>query len=148
MTMSAARVSSTIRRRPAPLGDRVMNRLVNPVTRVLLRSPLHRVLSKSTALVTYTGRRSGATRTVPVNYLRVGDDWLVVTSLRRRQWWRSLQSGAPVGVRLAGVDRTGSAMVLDLGIAARATLVAPGRAEDTVVIAIDLDGGHSGRLGS
>jgi hypothetical protein len=93
-----------------------------------------------------------------VNYLYLGDDRLLMSSLRRRQWWRSLQGGAPVRVRLAGVDRTGSATVLDLGIAARATVVARQlhelagrtltataareRAEETVVIAIDLDGGH------
>jgi hypothetical protein len=111
-----------------PPGDRVMNRLINPVTRGLLRSPLHRVLSKGIALVTYTGRRTGTTRTVPVNYRHDGEDRLLMTSLRRRQWWRSLQGGAPVRVRLAGVDRTGSATVLDLSTA-----------EETVVIAVQLD---------
>lgn len=128
MTMPGTSVSSTMRPRPAALGDRVMNRLVNPITRGLLRSPLHRVLSRSTALVTYTGRRTGATRTLPVNYVHDGKDRLLMSSLRRRQWWRSLQDGAPVRVRLAGVDRTGSATVLDLGTAAA-----------TVVIAVQLD---------
>jgi hypothetical protein len=100
VTMSEARVSSTMRPRPAALGDRVMNRLVNPITRGLLRSPLRRVLSTSTALVTYTGRRTGERATVVTRQLH----------------------------ELAGRTLT--------PVAARA------RAEETVVIAIDLDGGH------
>jgi hypothetical protein len=34
-------------------------KLVNPVLKAVLRSPLHRRLSKSLALLTFTGRTSG-----------------------------------------------------------------------------------------
>jgi hypothetical protein len=39
----------------------------------ILRSPLHRVLSKSTLLITLSGRKSGKLYTLPVNYVREGD---------------------------------------------------------------------------
>ena len=46
---------------------------VNPIVTWVLRSPLHRVLSRSTMLVTYQGRKSGRQITLPVNYVREGE---------------------------------------------------------------------------
>ncbi len=75
----------------------------NPIIAGLLNSPLHGLLSKSTMLVTYTGRKSGKTYHVPVNYLRDGDE-LLTTSSRDRTWWRNLRAGARVRLQLAGRD--------------------------------------------
>jgi deazaflavin-dependent oxidoreductase (nitroreductase family) len=80
----------------------------NSIIRTLLRSRLHGMMSKNTMLITYTGRRSGKTYTTPVNYVRNGDDLLVV-SYRRRTWWRNLGGGAPVTVRVQGRDLQGVA---------------------------------------
>ena len=52
---------------------RFLNHVVNPVVRVLLRSPLHGLLSSSLALLAYTGRRTGRRRALPVMYARVED---------------------------------------------------------------------------
>jgi hypothetical protein len=52
-------------------------------------------------LITVTGRKSGRTYSIPVNYLRKGDT-LWITSRRDRTWWRNLKGGAPVQVLLAG----------------------------------------------
>ena len=73
----------------------------NIFTAWLLRSPFHSLFSKGTLLVTVTGKKSGKTYSVPVNYLRDGDI-LWVTSRRERTWWRNLKGGAPVRVLLAG----------------------------------------------
>jgi deazaflavin-dependent oxidoreductase (nitroreductase family) len=67
----------------------------------LLRSPLHRVMSSSTMLLTFTGRKSGRTYTTPVNYVRYGEDLLVVGS-KEHSWWKNLRGGAPVIVRVRG----------------------------------------------
>jgi deazaflavin-dependent oxidoreductase (nitroreductase family) len=64
------------------------------------------MLSKEFMLITLTGRKSGKSYTLPVNYLRDGDV-LWVTSYRRRTWWRNLQGGAPVAVILAGRELKG-----------------------------------------
>ena len=82
----------------------------NPIMMWLLRSPLHRLLSGSTMIITYTGRKSGKTFSTPVNYVRDGDTlWTV--SYRHRTWWRSLHD-SPVTLRVQGKDVTGVAKAI------------------------------------
>jgi deazaflavin-dependent oxidoreductase (nitroreductase family) len=79
----------------------------NPIMMWILRSPLHGMLSSSTMIITYTGRKSGKTFSTPVNYVRDGDVlWTV--SYRQRTWWRSLRD-AKVTVRVQGNDLAGVA---------------------------------------
>ena len=79
---------------------RVM-RLFNPVMRILLRSPFHRLLSEQILLLTYTGRRSGRQYTLPVGYAQDGEALLVVCQHSElKRWWRNLRGGAPVAVLL------------------------------------------------
>lgn len=84
----------------------------NPIIAWLLNSPLHGLLSPNTMLVTYSGRRSGKTYQVPVNYLRDGNE-LLTTSLRNRTWWRNLRGGARVRLRLAGQDVLADSQVFE-----------------------------------
>ncbi len=81
-------------------------RLSNSMMALLLRSPLHGVLSNNFMLITVTGRRSGRPITTPVNYVRDGVDLLIV-SWRDRVWWKNLRGGAPVTVRLQGNTHKG-----------------------------------------
>jgi deazaflavin-dependent oxidoreductase (nitroreductase family) len=83
----------------------------NGIIKGLLRSPLHRLMSGSTLLITFTGQKSGKVYTTPVNYVQTGQD-LLVTSVRGRTWWRNLRGGAPVVVRLQGQDRDAVAEAL------------------------------------
>ena len=69
----------------------------NPFVRLLLRSPLHFVLSDTLLLLTYTGRTSGRRYTIPMAYSRVGD---VVTVFTLHIWWKNLRGGAPVVVEI------------------------------------------------
>ena len=79
----------------------------NPIMMWLLRSPLHGMLSGSTMIITYTGRKSGKTFSTPVNYVRDGDVlWAV--SYRHRTWWRNLHN-SPVTLRVQGKDVAGVA---------------------------------------
>jgi hypothetical protein len=67
------------------------NRLVNPVVRLLLRSPLHPVLSRSLVILSYQGRKTGRWRSLPCMYARDGQDLYVVPGQPdRKVWWRSL----------------------------------------------------------
>jgi deazaflavin-dependent oxidoreductase (nitroreductase family) len=79
----------------------VMNHLVNPLVRALLRSPAHRLLSGSLVVLTYTGRKSGRRHSLPVMYAE-RDGELVVFAGRphEKRWWRNLRGGARVGVVL------------------------------------------------
>lgn len=83
-------------------------KLYNPFVDWILRSPLHGLMSGSTMLISYTGRRSGETYTTPVNFVRDGQTLLSV-SPREHSWWKNLRGkdGAPVAVRVRGVDFKG-----------------------------------------
>lgn len=83
-----------------------LQRLYNPFVVALLRSPLHGIMSGSTMLITYRGRRSGNEHTTPVNYVRDGDTLPVVSS-RDHAWWKNLRGGAPVTVRVGGRELSG-----------------------------------------
>jgi len=75
----------------------------NSFIKFILRSPLHGLLSKSTLLITVTGRKTGRPITTPVNYVR-DNDALWVISKRDRKWWRNLRGGAQVSLHLRGRD--------------------------------------------
>jgi hypothetical protein len=84
------------------------NRLVNPVVRLLLRSPLHPVLSRSLGILSYQGRKTGRWRSLPCMYARDGQDLYVVPGQpERKVWWRNLRQphtgpAAPARPRLGG----------------------------------------------
>ena len=82
----------------------VFNRIVTWI----LHSPLHGLLSGNLMVLTYTGKRSGIRRQVPITYLH---EDRVVTAFCDRDtiWWKNLRSGVPVTVRLRGHDYAGVA---------------------------------------
>ena len=124
-------------------------RWYNPMVNWLLRSPLHGVMSGSTLLLTFAGRRSGRRYTTPISYARDGSALTLITN-RKHGWWRNLQAPASVTARVAGRDLCGMARVVP---AAGAELVAAVQtvyhgippeqaarlAPDVVLIRIDLN---------
>jgi deazaflavin-dependent oxidoreductase (nitroreductase family) len=72
----------------------------------VLSSPLHGLVSQSTLLISFTGRKSGMTYTTPVSYSQHGDQVLVFT---HASWWKNLGSEAPVTLRLRGRELRGLA---------------------------------------
>jgi deazaflavin-dependent oxidoreductase (nitroreductase family) len=87
-------------------------KLSNPFIAILLRSPLHGMLSASTMLITVRGKKSGRTYTTPVNYLRYGNTLFTISS-RDRRWWRNLRNGASVIVLLQGKEVNGWGKVIE-----------------------------------
>lgn len=85
----------------------LMKRVVNPVVRLLLRSPLYRLLP-GVMLITVTGRSTGRRFTTPVQYVREGNQ-VFVLSRAYRTWWRNLRGGADVHLRLRGKRYRGTA---------------------------------------
>ena len=138
---------------------------LNALMRMLLHIPgLQRWLGRSTALITFTGRRSGVSYTTPVTYTRHNHE-AILTAHESRQWWRNLETQPRVALRLAGSSHHGTARILrddkalpyfvefleDQPVAAKASGVKldehgrPNIAEakaglnDTVVVVVDLD---------
>lgn len=91
---------------PFALWNRSGNRLVAG----LLRSPLHPLVSRQLALISVTGRRTGAEHTFPVGY-QEADEVLTIPVMwpQRKLWWRNLRDGATIRLRLRGEHRTGQA---------------------------------------
>ena len=83
----------------------------NPIVTAILRSPFHGLMSGAYVLVTFKGRKSGATYSTPVQYRRDGDTLTFVTR-RKRLWWRNLQGGAQVELLIGGRKQTGRAAVV------------------------------------
>lgn len=73
--------------------------ILNPLMTLLLKSPLHRLVSKTIMLITFTGRKSGKRYTTPVGYVRDGD---VVVCVTHANWWKNLRGGARVTLRIQG----------------------------------------------
>ena len=80
-------------------------RVVNPVMKTLLRSPLHRPMSKRLIVLSFAGRKSGKSYSIPVGYVQTDANTLLVTT--NSGWWKNLRSGAKVKVRLRGKSYTG-----------------------------------------
>ncbi|WP_435335737.1 hypothetical protein [Haloarchaeobius sp. TZWWS8] len=90
-------------------------RLLNPVVSALLRSPLHPLISHTFCLLSFEGRVSGRTYSVPVTYWpsgrRLGNPRLYAQSTAQGRelcvvtcsnWWKNFRGGASAAVRLRG----------------------------------------------
>jgi hypothetical protein len=78
----------------------------NPAMRPLLDSRVHWPLSRWFAVLGWRGRKTGRRYSTPVSYVRDGNTVFVTTG---DKWWRNLEGGAPVTLRLAGRSRQGKA---------------------------------------
>ncbi len=85
-------------------------RVVNVLVKIILRSPLHGLMSKNRMLLTFRGRKSGKVYTTPVSYFREGESIVCFTD---SSWWKNLRGGAPVRMRLSGRDVAGMAYPID-----------------------------------
>lgn len=78
---------------------KIINRLVETV----LASPLHRLLSGSTAVIRYSGRRSGRHYSTPVQYAPDGDEVVVFAGRHEtKTWWRNFATGRDAEVLFGG----------------------------------------------
>ncbi len=80
--------------------------IVNHAMKLMLRSPLHGMVSKNLLLITFTGRKSGKSYTTPVSYSQYDGQVYIFT---HANWWKNLSRGAPVTLRLRGRDLQGVA---------------------------------------
>jgi hypothetical protein len=95
---------------PKPPMPKVLYRIVNPVLALLLRSPLHGVISHSLMLLSFRGRKTGKRFIIPVGYLQRNDHLFVFS---HAAWAKNFRGGAPARVRLRGEVRTGTGTVIE-----------------------------------
>lgn len=72
---------------------------------------LGRSLRRHIAIVTYTGRRSGKTFSLPVGFRRSGDTVTIgVAAPDLKNWWKNFLDGPePISLELNGEQRAGQA---------------------------------------
>jgi deazaflavin-dependent oxidoreductase (nitroreductase family) len=83
----------------------------NAIVGGVLRSPLHRVMSRTLLLLTYQGQRTGREYTLPLNYARYGEDEVVVVAGHpgQKTWWTNIRGSLPVTLTIAGRQVRGEA---------------------------------------
>ena len=88
-------------------------KMINPLVKILLRSPAHGLLSKNTLLLEFTGRKTGRTLSTPVSYAE-RDGRLHCFTNRNYRWWRNLSddTGVEIELRLRGKRQRGIATVV------------------------------------
>ncbi len=82
---------------------------LNKIIAFLLRSPLHSLISNQLLLLTFQGRKSGKSYTIPVGYMQQGKNIMLFTD---HNWWKNLRDHAPVRIYLKGKKRKGTAEVI------------------------------------
>ncbi|MBV8965531.1 MAG: hypothetical protein JO191_05070, partial [Mycobacteriaceae bacterium] len=74
-------------------------RVVNPIVRVLLRTPFKGAARKELMVVSFTGRKTGRKYSIPFSAHRIDDDLYVLTNAR---WKHNFRGGAAAQVLHAG----------------------------------------------
>jgi len=113
-------VSELVTVRPSSLPPKGVIKVANIFVRLLLRSPLHGLMSAQMVLLTYTGRKSGKPYCIPVGYRREGH---MVTVAAGNPWWVNVRGGAPVTLRIAGEQLRGIAVPVEDKVAAEGYLM-------------------------
>jgi deazaflavin-dependent oxidoreductase (nitroreductase family) len=91
-----------------------MNKIANPIVRLILRSRWHCWMSATVLLITYRGRKSRREYTLPVNYVRQGQTlYIIPGAAEKKTWWRNLRGGAAVQLVLEGKKVDGMARLLE-----------------------------------
>ena len=88
-------------------------RVLNPVIKAVLRSPLHRLGSKTIALLRFRGRLSGREFVTPLSYVR-NDQTVWFLSDHSTNWWKNFREGdVPVSIEIARSTVNGTARLWD-----------------------------------
>ena len=84
----------------------------NSLMKWALTTPgIQAMVGQGVALLTFTGRKTGKTYTIPVSYHRE-DDTVTMVTKRVRRWWKNFETAHEVEVRIAGRNYTGKAEVV------------------------------------
>lgn len=83
-----------------------------PVAALATSGRFGRLVGRNIAIITYTGRRSGRTISIPVAYRRKGDELQIAANMpEAKNWWRNFTGeGAPMSLRLNGDEHVGDAV--------------------------------------
>jgi hypothetical protein len=128
--------SPVVDRRPSPGLLRVMN----PILRTLLLSPVARVLPGALGVLQFSGRRTGRTYRIVVGAHELQDARAVFTSAR---WASNFRGGAPVTLIQEGRSRQATAtLVEDPDVVARAFQTVLDEGAPSRALGLEVPEGH------
>lgn len=84
-------------------------KLLNPTVNMILRSPLHFVVSRRIMAIEYEGVKSKNSYSVPVSYFSLGDDIYCFTDGR---WWNNFKSVRDVELVIMKTVKKASAVAV------------------------------------
>jgi hypothetical protein len=87
--------------------------VVNAGMTALVDAPvIGRLVERYITTISYVGRKSGRTFSLPIGYQRAGDQITIGVSMPdQKSWWRNfLGAGAPMTITLDGGERSGHAV--------------------------------------
>lgn len=87
-------------------------KVLNPIVKAILTSPLHFIMSGNVVLLKFTGRKSGRELSTPVSY-RIVDDSIHCFTDQVNYWWRNLDNVDSIELVLKGKLRTGKPTVVN-----------------------------------
>jgi len=119
----------------------LLYKVINPIVKGLLRSPLHGLMSKNTMLIEFKGRKSGRMFTTPVSY-HIESGRVHCFTSQEFGWWRNLVDAKKVVLTLKGDRIVGAPMVWvdepeKMKTALTAFLIAVPRDADHAGVALD-----------
>jgi len=93
---------------------RLFNNIVNPGVRTLVRHRPDGRLARAVALLSYQGRVSGRSFTIPVEYAKDADGRYVIVpgEPEHKAWWKNFRTPMTVRVLAAGSQVTGQAELI------------------------------------
>jgi hypothetical protein len=91
--------------------SRIFGKILNPIIKSILKSPLHSLMSDRSLVIRYMERESGRANSFPAYYQRAGNSLLVLVE-KAQDWWRDLRNGANVKVVIKGSEQRGWAEAL------------------------------------
>ena len=91
-----------------------MNKIANPLVKLILLSPFHGLMSASVLILTYRGCRSGKEYMLPVQYVQDGNNLFIVPGdAEKKTWWRNFKDGLDVLLRLKGQFLSGCGILIE-----------------------------------
>ena len=69
---------------------KLLFRFINPIVRLILKSPIHFLISHQILLFRVVGRRSKRIFEIPASYAHINDS-LVCVTLRENLWWKNFK---------------------------------------------------------
>jgi hypothetical protein len=121
---------------------KALMKLMNPLMKAVLRSPLRGRMGDKLMVLTFSGRKSGKQFSTPVGYHREGDTIFVYT---HSPWRRNFEGGAAVAMLVNGQKLRGQAeTITDSEIVLKGVqdFIAKEGVKNTRMLGISLDTSH------